>query len=180
MISLPSRAFVFKNFVLYAIISLTACVTPMNLQGNAPVDAPYEATDSSNTLESSSSEKSTPEPIRENENEPYRFPFEGEKTQEQPEDHFYGQFMKMLGTLGLLIAVMLLASRSLKRMLDTRVQGLNDNSLIKVLEKRPLSNKSFLYLVEIEGKTFVVGESMNSVNLLTVLENKHEEQARQN
>lgn len=188
MFSLPIRAFVFKGFISLAAILLMTCVficLPGDFIGaeeSAPLPSiergfePTVPSEASETSPTHSEPKKTFEPTRIDENVPYKFPFEDEKGEnEAPEQHFFGQFMKMLGTLGVLIAVMVAASWSLKRMLNTRVQQLNDTSLIKVVETRTLSNKSSLHLVEIEGKTFFIGESMNNITLLATLPNKPEE-----
>lgn len=82
------------------------------------------------------------------------------------DDHFFREFINMLGTLALLIAFMLFASWVLKRMLNQRVQQLNTSSHIKVLDKRALSNKASVYLIEINDKVFLVGESMNNLSLI--------------
>lgn len=186
MLSLPIRAFVFKDFISTATLLLIACVLlilPGDLKG-AEEPAPLPSIEKDSSLSEPASletpelpstlpkPKKTFEPTRLDEKMPYDFPFEEDKVdREAPEDHFFGQFMKMLGTLGVLIAIMLTASWSLKRMLNTRVQKLNDSSLIKVVETRSLSTKSAVHLVEIEDKTFIIGESMNSVILLGTLSN---------
>lgn len=182
MIRLPISAFVFKGFISFAalllIIPVFICL-PGNLSGadtstpSPPAERNYESTDNIETIESLPSVSKPPiivEPSRTHEHEPYNFPIEEEVLEkESPEDHFFGQFMKMLGTLGLLVAIMIAASWSLKRMLNTRVQSLNDTSRIKVVETRALSNKSSVHLVEVEGKTYFIGESVNSVTLLDTL-----------
>lgn len=94
------------------------------------------------------------------------FPFDAEELHADETDKFFREVLKMLGTLGLLILVMVVASWMLKRMLNTRVQQLNTSSFIKITEKRALSNKSALYLLEIQGKSFIIGESTNGLVLL--------------
>lgn len=85
-------------------------------------------------------------------------------------DNFQGKFMNMILILVLLIGFMILASWSLKRMMKSRLTQINQNSLIKVLETRQLSPKSTLYLVDIEGKTFLIGESPSSLSHLATLD----------
>lgn len=78
---------------------------------------------------------------------------------EQDQDKFFYEFLNMLATLGLLVAALLGASWFVKRMMNTRVQQMNSTSLIKVTERRSLSPKTVIYLLEIQGKTLVVGET---------------------
>lgn len=184
MSRLPIYAFVFKGFMPSAALLLTASALiclPDNLAGaeepalSQSTERAFDSTKQASEMPETPSDDSIPakvmEPTRAHEHEPYQFPLDEENlTKEAPEDHFFGQFMKMLGTLGLLIAIMVAASWSLKRMLNTRVQQLNESSLIKVVETRALSNKSSLHLVEIDGKTLVIGEAVNSITLLTSLE----------
>lgn len=91
---------------------------------------------------------------------------EEEKPAPLDDDHFFREFINMLGTLALLIAFMVFASWVLKRMLNQRVQQLNTGSSIKVVEKRALSNKAAVFLIEVEGKAFLVGESMHNLSLI--------------
>jgi flagellar biosynthetic protein FliO len=86
-----------------------------------------------------------------------------------PEDHFTRDMLNMLSTLGIVVAVLYGLAYAIKRMMNNRVQQLNTSSLIKVVEQRSLSPKSTLYLVEVHGKTIVLGESVNGVTLLTTL-----------
>jgi flagellar biogenesis protein FliO len=79
-------------------------------------------------------------------------------------DNFQGKFMNMLFILALLIGFMILASIMLKRMTRTRVTQMNNQSLIKVLEARPLSPRSTLYLLDIEGKEILIAESHAGVS----------------
>ncbi|HYG40740.1 MAG TPA: flagellar biosynthetic protein FliO, partial [Cytophagales bacterium] len=81
-------------------------------------------------------------------------------------DNFQAKFLNMLFILGLLIGFMILASWALKRMMKARVTQINQTSLIKLLETRPLSPKSIVYLIEIENTKILVGESQNGLNYL--------------
>jgi len=91
------------------------------------------------------------------------FPFEDEPEKVHDEDHFYKEFINMLGTLGVLVALIFAASWALKRLLKTRTQQLNTTSNIKILDQRPLSTKTALYLVEIHGRTMAIAESHNAL-----------------
>ena len=96
------------------------------------------------------------------------FPFEIEKPAVGPsEDHFYYNLMQMLTSLGLLIALVLFVSYFLKKMLNTRVQQMNEHSVIKILERRALSPKTTIYLLDIQDKGIIIAESLNGVTLLS-------------
>ena len=80
------------------------------------------------------------------------------------EENFRSKFANMLAILGLLIAFMLLASWSIKRMMKTRVSEINTASSIKILETRYLSPKATLYLLDVMGKGILISESTAGVN----------------
>lgn len=69
------------------------------------------------------------------------------------------ELLNILSTLGLVILLILGMAWILKRVLRSREEQMNSQSNIKVLERRTLSPRSAVYLLEIEGKGFVVGES---------------------
>lgn len=82
-------------------------------------------------------------------------------------DDFFKKFINMLTTLGLMLALLLFIVWFLKRFLTTRVEKGNQESLIKVLEKRMLSPKTTLYFLEVKNKEIVLAESLNGVTLLS-------------
>lgn len=88
---------------------------------------------------------------------------------DEHESHFYRDFMSMLTTLGLMVAGLLFLSWLLRKGMHTRVQQMNEASEIKILETRTLSQRSSVYLIEVEGQKLVVGESSTGINLLTKL-----------
>jgi flagellar biosynthetic protein FliO len=147
MLSLLTNSFIFKAFIRRGFFFLLAMLPVIGVS-----DEPLK----------------TSPPLEVNSKQPDISPFlvEEEKPEPLPEDHFFHEFLNMLGTLALLIAFMVFASWVLKRMLNQRVQQLNTSSNIKVVEKRALSNKAAIYLIEIDGKTFLVGESMNNLSLI--------------
>jgi len=82
----------------------------------------------------------------------------------QSEPPSYGHlFLKMMLTLVALIFLVFATIWILKKLSHARFGQLNQNRLIKILEKRALSPKSMLYLVEIEGKRVLVAESQLEV-----------------
>lgn len=104
------------------------------------------------------------------------FPFEDliRKPDEQT-DRFFSEFINMTATLGLLISLIFILAWFVKRMLNTKqIQG-NATSLIKVTERRALSPKTVIYLLDIEGTSIVVAESHNGVTLLADYRTPEEE-----
>ncbi len=86
---------------------------------------------------------------------------------EQPEgDKFMTEFMNMLTTLGLIVVFIFLVTWFLKRMLNVKIQQMNTTSLIKIIERRALSPKTAIYLLEIGGKEIAIGESPQGITLL--------------
>jgi len=87
--------------------------------------------------------------------------------QELPrEDNFMKEFMKMLVTLGAIITVLLLISWMLKRFTNSRIQQINESSHIKILERRSITQKTSVYLLDIKGKQVAIVESHNGLLLL--------------
>lgn len=82
------------------------------------------------------------------------------------DDHFIKGFMSMLASLGIIIALLLIVSWFFKKMMNTRLQQLNTTSDIKILERRSLSPKATIYLLEIKGKGIVIAESSNGLTRL--------------
>lgn len=82
------------------------------------------------------------------------------------QDRFFDEFMHMLTTLGLIVGVIFLISWFLKKMVNTRIQQANTDSYIKILEKRVLSPRSNLYVLEVYDKHLIVGETMNTMQIL--------------
>lgn len=81
-------------------------------------------------------------------------------------DHFLADLFNMLATLGLIVALILIAGWFLKRLATTRQQQANETSSIKVLERRSLSPKTAVYILEIEGTGILMAESVNGVTRL--------------
>lgn len=174
MFILPFKTFVFNGFITrlsIAIFTIASLILSNAYSDETAPQAPLSFSEGSVRTDFSSepiTERLEKLPLEENAAmEYFPFPLEKELELREDEDRFFYQFIKMLGTLGLLIGFMLFASWFLKRLLNTRVQQMNTTSYIKVIERRALSNKSSLYLVEVQGKTFVVGESMQGLSLIT-------------
>lgn len=79
------------------------------------------------------------------------------------DNKFLSEFFYMLFMLGLLIGAMLLASWFLKRMASARYEALNTSSNIRVVERRAISPKTTLYLIESEGRSVLLAETPNAL-----------------
>lgn len=109
-------------------------------------------------------------------------PIEG-NTNDSPESLFYGteesasfgedrqdfqaKFFKMLTVLAGIIVFMILGAFALRRLLHSRLTQTNRDSSIQIVESRPLSNKTMLHILEVEGKRVVIAETSTTVSLLT-------------
>lgn len=82
-------------------------------------------------------------------------------------DRFYSEFFKMLWMLGLIIGFLLIVSWFLKKMMNTRLQQMNSSSLVQIVERRPLTPKTTVYVLEILGRKVVIAESHNGIVALT-------------
>lgn len=79
---------------------------------------------------------------------------------------FFQEFLHMLSILGIMIAVLLLAAWFMKRLVAGRVQQGNSSSSIKILERRGLTAKTAIYLIEIDEHRIAISESSNGATLL--------------
>lgn len=92
-----------------------------------------------------------------------------------PAVSYQGAFVKMMMTLLGLILLIIISVWMLRRVSQGRMKQMNYGRSIKVLERRPLSAKSVLYLVEISGKKVVVSESQLEVRTIATLDTLPEE-----
>jgi len=82
-------------------------------------------------------------------------------------NRFLTEFVSMLATLGMIIALILIVAWFLKRLVNTRMEQANSTSGIKVLEKRPISQKTIIYLIDVQGQGVIIAESHNGVTRLS-------------
>lgn len=87
---------------------------------------------------------------------------------------YEGAFMRMILTLAGLIILIFLTIWVLRRLSQGRVGGNFSSRTIKVLERRALSHKSVLYVVEISRKKVVIVESQLEVRTITTLDEEPE------
>lgn len=82
---------------------------------------------------------------------------------------YEGAFVRMMLTVAGLIILIFLTVWLLRKLSQGRFgSGLSQKS-IKILERRALSPKSVLYLVDIDGKRVVISESQYEVRRITTL-----------
>jgi flagellar protein FliO/FliZ len=83
---------------------------------------------------------------------------------------YEGAFLKMfLALIGLIVAIFFTVWL-LKKLSQGRWAGGNSNRSIKILEKRPLSPKTMLYIIDVDGQQSVIAESQLEIKHLMNLE----------
>lgn len=153
MYILQSRCFPINAFVKVFLFFI--CLFNMNYLAAAEESAPREPTEVVNDIDPKYSE---------------HFPFEETNIVEEEADDFFKQFIKMLGTLALLLALLIGSSWILKGMVKKQQLNMSSSDSIKVLERCPLSNTGGLYIVDIFDKSYLIGESPQGITLLKEFE----------
>jgi len=81
---------------------------------------------------------------------------------------FLGDFLNMALTLAFVLGLAFVSILFLKKIMRSKMREMNKATGIKVLERRALSAKSSLYLLDVLGKGVLVGESQaGGIQLLT-------------
>lgn len=122
-------------------------------------------------LSSFAVELNTPIPIEKNvaveKKDPFDlFPLEEPHPDASQENRFLGEFFYMLFMLGLLIGVVMFASYILKKMTATRMEAINESSRVKITERRNLSQRTQIHIVEIDDKEFLIVEGVAGITAL--------------
>lgn len=104
-----------------------------------------------------------PEPAPEEE---HPEPSEMQKATENYETAFIKTIVVLVG----LLVLVLLTVWMFKKISHGRLRSFNYMKSIKILEKRPLSPKSMLYLIEVGGKQVLIAESQLSVKQIATLD----------
>lgn len=78
-------------------------------------------------------------------------------------------FIKMLATLAILLVLVFASLWLLRRVSQGRLLQSNQNKSIRILERRALSPKSMLYVVEFSGKQILVAESQLEIRKIDEL-----------
>lgn len=107
------------------------------------------------------------EPAPSNAPEPAAHPIETPEETQSPT--YQGAFTKMLLTLGGLLALVFLTVWLLRKLTQGKI-GAFGKKQINVLERRPLSPKTVLYIVEVEGKKILVAESQLEIKRLATID----------
>lgn len=87
---------------------------------------------------------------------------------------YEGAFAKMLLTLVGLIALVFMTVWLLRKLTQGKI-GAFGKKHINIVERRPLSPKSILYIVEVGGKQILVAESQLEIKTLATLDGLSEE-----
>lgn len=98
--------------------------------------------------------------------QPSPFPEEVNHPTEFGNPNFLKQMLEMLLMLGLMLGFLLLITWFLRRMTSVRVDQLNVSSTIKILERRLVSNRTTIFLIDINGERITFAESVNGVTAL--------------
>ncbi len=76
------------------------------------------------------------------------------------------EFIKMILCLGAVVGLVIVSAYWLKKLNRGRHALFNQSASIRIIERRALSPKTALFLVEVEEKRFLVGDSPQGVNPL--------------
>lgn len=76
-----------------------------------------------------------------------------------PDTQYQTTFWKMILILFALIGLMIISVWLFKRISKVKITQANAYKTIKILEKRVLSPKSMLYIIEVDGKKIILSES---------------------
>ena len=89
--------------------------------------------------------------------------------------NYEGAFLKMFLVLIALIVGIFITVWILKKLSQGRWASGNSNRAIKIIEKRPLSQKTMLYIIDVDGQQSVIAESQLEIKHLMNLEEYSEE-----
>lgn len=84
------------------------------------------------------------------------------------DSRFFSEFVRMMLSLGFILALLLLGTWFFKRVLNQRLQQVNLTSTIKILEKRALNPKAAVYLLEVENRKVLIAEAPGGISSLAV------------
>lgn len=88
---------------------------------------------------------------------------------EQTTLSYEGAWLKMLLTLGGLLALVLITLVALRKFSLGRLGKIGTQKKITIIEKKPISPKTLLYLVEVEGKKFLFAESQAEIRPIATI-----------
>lgn len=85
-------------------------------------------------------------------------------------NNYEATFIRTMVVLLCILILIGLAVWMFRRLSHTRIRQMNFNKSIKVLEKRPISPKSILYLIDVGGRQILVAESQLEIREITTLD----------
>ena len=94
-------------------------------------------------------------------------------TQSTPVGELGAAFAKMILTLVVLVLLLLLSYWFIRKLFQNRLQKGSSDAAIQVLEKRMISGKTMLYLIEVDQKKILIAESQLDVKRLEGFDNPH-------
>lgn len=86
---------------------------------------------------------------------------------EMPPHPYWKDFVNMLITLFCILGLIMISIWALKKIFRSRMRQMNKHTAIKIIERRTLTPKSSLYLVNILGKNVVIAESQAGIQMIT-------------
>lgn len=86
-------------------------------------------------------------------------PLLGEEEAIQATASYEFAFFKMLATLGIMLILIVVSLWMFRRLSQGKLASSNQSKSIKIIERRTLSAKSILYVVEFSGKQLLIAES---------------------
>ena len=90
-----------------------------------------------------------------------------ETMQQMPAGDYGTSIAKMFISLIVIVVVLYATLWFLRRLIQNRLEKGSDSSSIQILEKRMLSPKTMLYLVEIDNKRVLLAESQLEIKKIT-------------
>ncbi len=84
----------------------------------------------------------------------------------KPIPSYESTLTKMLLTLGGLLVLVFFTVWILKKIGQGKFGGFGSQKKINIIERKPLSPKTLLYLIEVEGKKILISESQAEVRAL--------------
>jgi flagellar biogenesis protein FliO len=87
-----------------------------------------------------------------------------------PQSDLGAAFLKMLLSLILLISLLVMTLWFIRKILQQRLEKGNENQSIQILEKRVLSPKTILYLIEVDGKRTLIAESQLEIRRIDTIQ----------
>lgn len=82
---------------------------------------------------------------------------------------YRASFLKMCLSLGLILLLLFATLWFLRKLQQGRFSQINDSHSIKIVQKKVISPKSMLYIIEVNGKQVLLAESQVHVKALSNL-----------